>query len=190
MPSKKIKAKCNFCDKEFERGKYDIEKTLKKSGNVYCSIKCSKQHLTKILSSKNLSESKICTKCKIEKSKNLIEFPPHNKKIDGLDSWCRKCRASYRSEINRGKFRSQLTDDKVRELKKQINCDICEKEDIGGSKNNKYLGKINSLVMDHNHETGKFRGMLCNHCNRGLGHFLEDVSILEKAILYLKERNC
>ena len=133
--------------------------------------------------------TKICTRCKIEKQKNLEIFPPHNKTKDGLDSWCRQCRASYRSEINRGKFRDQLSDDEVRKLKKQLTCDICGKEDTGGSKNNKHLGKIKSLVMDHNHTTGKFRGMLCNHCNRGLGHFLDDISTLEKAILYLKDRD-
>ena len=135
-------------------------------------------------------DTKPCTRCKEEKPKNLTFFPPHNKKKDGLDSWCRVCRATYRSEINRGKFRGQLSDDEVRILKQQINCDICGKEDTGGSKINKHVGKIKSLVMDHNHDTGKFRGMLCNHCNRGLGNFFDNIENLEKAILYLKERNC
>ena len=137
-----------------------------------------------------IMDTKCCTRCKIDKEKNLINFPPHNKKKDGLDSWCRVCRATYRSEINRGKFRGQLSDDEVRKLKQQSNCDICGKEDSGGSKNNKHVGKIKSLVMDHNHDTGKFRGMLCNHCNRGLGNFFDNIENLEKAILYLKERNC
>ena len=132
---------------------------------------------------------KACTKCKEEKPKDLIHFPPHNKKKDGLDSWCRKCRASYRSEINRGKFRGQLSDDKVRELKKQEVCDICGGNEFAGSRNNKHLGKIYALVMDHNHQTGKFRGMLCNHCNRGLGNFKDNINTLEAAIKYLKERN-
>jgi hypothetical protein len=135
-------------------------------------------------------DTKSCTRCKEEKPKNLTHFPPHNKKKDGLDSWCRVCRATYRSEINRGKFRGQLSDDEVRNLKKQTECDICGKEDRGGSKNNKHIGKINSLVMDHNHDTGKFRGMLCNFCNRGLGNFFDNIENLEKAILYLKEKNC
>lgn len=43
--------------------------------------------------------------------------------------------------------------------------------------------------MDHNHESNKFRGMLCNHCNRGLGNFKDNIEILKKAILYL-EANC
>lgn len=132
-------------------------------------------------------DQKACTRCKVYKLKTLEFFPPHNKKKDGLDSWCRKCRAIYRSEINRGKFRGQLTDQEVKLLKKQTNCDICGKEDSGGSKNNKHLGKIKSLVMDHNHSSGKFRGMLCNHCNRGLGNFKDDLYILEKAISYLKK---
>lgn len=40
--------------------------------------------------------------------------------------------------------------------------------------------------MDHNHKTEKFRGMLCSHCNRGLGNFKDNIEILEQAILYLK----
>jgi hypothetical protein len=134
-------------------------------------------------------ETKICTKCKQEKSKDKVSFPPHNKKLDGLDSWCRQCRASYRSEINRGKFRGQLTDDEVKKLKKQDKCDICGGNEYSGSRNNKHIGVIYSLVMDHNHETGKFRDMLCNHCNRGLGHFKDNIESLEKAIKYLKDRS-
>ena len=108
---------------------------------------------------------------------------------DGLDSWCRKCRASYRSEINRGKFRGQLLDDEVKQLRKQEKCDICGGNEFAGSRNNRHLGKVYALVMDHNHETGKFRGMLCNHCNRGLGNFKDNINNLQAAIDYLKERD-
>ena len=134
-------------------------------------------------------ETKVCTRCKEEKPRDSIHFPLHNKKKDGLDSWCRKCRACYRSEINRGKFRGQLTDDEVRELKKQEYCDICGGNEIAGSRNNRHIGKIYALVMDHDHKTGKFRGMLCHHCNRGLGNFKDSTMNLEKAILYLKNRS-
>jgi hypothetical protein len=133
--------------------------------------------------------TKICTRCKEEKPRDPINFPPHNKCKDGLDSWCRKCRASYRSEINRGKFRGQLSDDKVKELRKQEKCDICGGNEFAGSRNNRHLGKVYALVMDHNHETGKFRGMLCNHCNRGLGNFKDNINNLQAAIDYLKERD-
>lgn len=46
--------------------------------------------------------------------------------------------------------------------------------------------KIEVLVIDHCHETGKFRGLLCHSCNLALGHFKDDVAVLEKAIAYLK----
>ena len=132
--------------------------------------------------------TKKCTRCKEDKPKDTVHFPPHNKCNDGLDSWCRKCRASYRSEINRGKFRGQLTDDEVKKLKQQEKCDICGGSDFAGSRNNKHLGKIYALVMDHNHTTGNFRGMLCHHCNRGLGNFKDNIKNLENAILYLKNK--
>lgn len=42
------------------------------------------------------------------------------------------------------------------------------------------------LCIDHNHATGKVRGVLCHSCNVALGHFKDDISLLEKAIVYLK----
>lgn len=39
--------------------------------------------------------------------------------------------------------------------------------------------------MDHNHQTTQRRGLLCHHCNVGIGHFREDVEILKRAITYL-----
>ncbi len=39
---------------------------------------------------------------------------------------------------------------------------------------------------DHCHTTKKPRGMLCGHCNRGLGGFMDNPAILLKAVEYLK----
>jgi hypothetical protein len=50
-----------------------------------------------------------------------------------------------------------------------------------------YKGK-RSGVVDHNHETGDIRGILCQKCNLVLGHARENTDILYRAIVYLSER--
>lgn len=42
-----------------------------------------------------------------------------------------------------------------------------------------------SLFVDHNHETGKIRGLLCSKCNFGIGIFKDDVKLLRNGIEYL-----
>jgi len=46
------------------------------------------------------------------------------------------------------------------------------------------------LRVDHCHKTGVIRGMLCNRCNLGIGHFEDNIDFLHKAVEYLqKERS-
>ena len=47
-------------------------------------------------------------------------------------------------------------------------------------------GQHKKLNVDHNHQTGRVRGLLCIGCNGGLGFFSEDIRILVNAIEYLK----
>jgi len=72
-----------------------------------------------------------------------------------------------------------LTPEEYLELKQSqdCKCKICGKEE----KNNK-----KALAIDHCHTTGKVRGLLCDTCNRGIGYLKDDISILKKAIEYLK----
>jgi hypothetical protein len=43
------------------------------------------------------------------------------------------------------------------------------------------------FVLDHCHDTGKFRGWLCQSCNTGIGALGDDHKIVEKALEYLKK---
>ena len=117
-----------------------------------------------------------CTRCKEEKPESPEFFPLHNKKANGLDSWCRACRNSYRSEIRRGKYRSMMDDEALKEmLASTFSCTICGEED--------------NLVVDHDHKTNKIRGLLCNKCNKGLGLFKDDPDLLEFARIYVLASN-
>lgn len=116
--------------------------------------------------------SKACTRCKTDKPLDAVNFPLHNKTKSGFDSWCRACRREYRNANSRGAYRHSISDEALAELKATVKqCVIC--------------GDETKLVVDHDHKTGEVRGLLCNHCNRGLGHFRDDPGLLEFAAQYL-----
>lgn len=54
-------------------------------------------------------------------------------------------------------------------------CDICRKE----------CPVVGSLSIDHDHSTGRIRGLLCKQCNSGLGFFRDSCENLARAIDYL-----
>ena len=45
--------------------------------------------------------------------------------------------------------------------------------------------KLTRGQLDHCHDSKKIRGILCGHCNTGLGAFKDDISRLNAAIEYL-----
>ena len=59
-------------------------------------------------------------------------------------------------------------------------CAICKNPETLSIK-----GKTVNLSIDHCHETGLVRGLLCRSCNVGLGNFRDDTRLLETAISYL-----
>jgi hypothetical protein len=46
---------------------------------------------------------------------------------------------------------------------------------------------IKSLAVDHDHKTGKVRGLLCSNCNTALGLLRENLQLFDNAVRYLKE---
>lgn len=59
----------------------------------------------------------------------------------------------------------------------EYGCAICGTKTPGG--------KCNQWHIDHNHKTGRVRGILCNRCNVGLGKFNDSIAELYNAIEYL-----
>ena len=60
-------------------------------------------------------------------------------------------------------------------------CAICSKPET-----TVIHGKQVSLAVDHCHDTGKVRGLLCVPCNRGIGMLKHNRDLLQKAIAYLE----
>ena len=56
-------------------------------------------------------------------------------------------------------------------------CAICKQECVSGRK----------LAVDHNHDTGEVRGLLCCRCNRGIGNLDDSLDKLKSAVLYLEK---
>ena len=50
-------------------------------------------------------------------------------------------------------------------------------------------GSEENLCIDHDHVTGEYRGLLCQHCNWGIGHANESPSLLGAWIVYLIKNN-
>lgn len=63
-------------------------------------------------------------------------------------------------------------------------CAICKKSEISITP---FKNKTKRLSVDHNHKTGKIRGLLCNNCNLALGNFKDSIRNLKNAIKYLRK---
>ena len=124
-------------------------------------------------------DTKYCTVCK--EVKPLSEFAIHPTRRKFSFSQCRECdnKRSKRKNIKQ-KYNITLEDyDKIFE-KQSGKCKICGTKKIGYKNRGRFC-------VDHDHETGKIRGLLCVNCNLLLGHAKDDIKILALAIQYLTD---
>lgn len=149
---------------------------------------------TNVLNSEvKVPTSKICSKCKEEKS--LGKFHLNRSKKDGRSTYCSSCAKLYDKETKEKRAlttrKSQLRrnyglslEDYNRILLNQDNkCFIC-------GRTPKQIKKKKMLAVDHDHETGEIRGLLCFNCNRNLVPFFEfEISRAERLLTYLTRKS-
>lgn len=139
------------------------------------------------------SGKKICTTC--QETKPLTDYYKNNRRRDGYNTQCKSCLDAYKASwvkndevnIKNKRENSRLlkrygisSDDYMKLLKDQdYTCAICNCTPEQGR------GNTNRLSVDHCHETGKVRGLLCQKCNTGLGLLGDNKEGLQKALDYL-----
>jgi len=139
---------------------------------------------------------KTCKHCSVEKP--LDEFYTHARTRDGKGSWCKKCLIQKTAEKRKDPVQKELWKEYGRrstlknrygitaeQYDKMIDdqegvCAICKVNTQGGR------GPNSRLAVDHNHDTGAVRGLLCGMCNQGIGMFKENPETMITAIEYLK----
>jgi hypothetical protein len=130
---------------------------------------------------------KVCSKC--EKEKPLSDYYKRSDKFgSGIQSHCKQCIRENRALYvlnNYEKIKSLELKRSFGITLKEYNhmfaeqngcCKICERHATEFKK---------MLAVDHDHDTGKIRALLCEHCNHGLGKFRDSADLLEKAKQYL-----
>ncbi len=91
--------------------------------------------------------------------------------------WTRRDTVSLRQSQLRFHYRMEPVEyERLHTLQNGL-CAICGKPQTANKK---------FLSVDHDHQTGRVRGLLCFNCNLALGHFQDDLTRLEKAAAYLR----
>lgn len=131
-----------------------------------------------------------CSGCRLDKPDEAFSRKWNS---SGLRAECKLC-ACYRAKKRRdadkpGNYRATrnsflrikygITFDEFEALLKKQGgvCQICHNECASGRR----------LAVDHNHSTGKVRGLLCALCNMAIGKFRDNPTILRRAADYLEQ---
>ena len=125
---------------------------------------------------------KVCSKC--GKEKNIEDFHKHKTCLHNRRGVCKECSLIYRNTVGKNKQlrkRYGLNIKEYNELfeKQHGSCAIC----------GRHQSELTvSLAVDHCHDSGSIRGLLCYNCNMGLGRFKDSKELLIQALSYLTSR--
>jgi hypothetical protein len=120
---------------------------------------------------------KKCVTCRKQKPIELFL----NQKKNGYTKVCLPCRIRNRQISSRTYYKSRT--DTPKHIVSQL--DTQKIMDSQGGKCGICQSTMNRSCLDHDHKTGKVRGILCVSCNAGLGNFQDNPEILGRAISYL-----
>jgi len=131
--------------------------------------------------------TKICTTCGVEKDINQFYFRGGNYSPNSRKSKCKECDKKRVAEnYDPIKYQEQ-------HLKRSYGITLNEYNQMLADQNHKCItcgttepgGKHGKFMVDHCHNTGKVRGLLCKGCNIALGEVGDNISTLQKMIQYL-----
>ena len=133
-------------------------------------------------------QQKLCTAC--QQYKLLDEFNKNKDGKFGKHSICRQC------TTERNRFRYANGDSYAVRLKKLYGLTVKEYEELYAESQGKCQScgikeeeLTRRLAVDHCHNTGKVRGLLCGKCNTALGQLNDNLDTISALYSYLKERS-
>jgi hypothetical protein len=140
---------------------------------------------------------KQCTKCK--ETKSVSEFTKHSKIKSGIRPTCKTCNNSRnrryyienQEKITAWQRAFNKTEHRKRYQRKWENARQRRLQDEAATRPRPFLCEgcgqpHRKIVYDHDHQTGLFRGWLCNGCNRGIGFFGDNPQVLRALANYLE----
>jgi len=135
-----------------------------------------------------LRKTKTCSRCKIEKPASA--FNPAKANKDLLSSRCRPCNSARAKEWVEQNPEKAKFSAKKGHLRRTYGISIKGYNEMIDAQKGGCAICHSPLVekhtcVDHDHETNNVRGILCRHCNSGLGQFKDQPLIIEAALGYL-----
>jgi hypothetical protein len=142
---------------------------------------------------------KVCGCCKVSKPHTSEFFNRNASTPTGLAYSCKPCqqeasnrwRDKNRAAYNKGQARRNLAKHhRTRpDLMRKFGITRAEFDEMVRAQEGRCAictVPTKRLVVDHDHESGQIRGLLCGSCNLGIGNLKDDTDNLRSAIRYLE----